>query len=61
MDENKRKVSIPGRDDELGAGKQPLDGDTIEIFIGNNKEVGMVKDSEPDNNRTIVYWNFRRV
>ena len=42
-------------------GKQPLDGDTIEVFIGNNKEVGMVKDSEPDNNRTIVYWNFRRV
>ena len=61
VDENKRKVSIPVRYDEWGAGKQPLDGDTVEIFIGNNKEVGMVKDSEPDNNRTIVYWNFRRV
>ena len=61
VDENKRKVSIPVRYDEWGAGKQPLDGDTVEIFIGNNKEVGMVKDSEPDNDRTIVYWNFRRV
>ena len=61
VDENKRKVSIPVRYDEWGTGKQPLDGDTIEVFIGNNKEVGMVKDSEPDNNRTIVYWNFRRV
>ena len=61
VDENKRKVSIPVRYDEWGTGKQPLDGDTIEIFIGNNREVGMVKDSEPDNNRTIVYWNFRRV
>ena len=61
VDQNKRKASIPVRYDEWGTGKQPLDGDTIEIFIGNNKEVGMVKDSEPDNNRTIVYWNFRRV
>ena len=61
VDENKRKVSIPVRYDEWGTGRQPLDGDTIEVFIGNNKEVGMVKDSEPDNNRTIVYWNFRRV
>ena len=61
VDENKRKTSIPVRYDEWGAGKQPLDGDEIEVLIGNNKEVGMVKDSEPDNNRTIVYWNFRRV
>ena len=61
VDENKRKASIPVRYDEWGAGKQPLDGDTIEVIIGNNREVGMVKDSEPDNNRTIVYWNYRRV
>lgn len=61
VDENKRKVSIPVRYDEWGAGKQPLDGDIIEVFIGENREIGMVKDSEPDNNRTIVYWNYRRV
>ena len=61
VDENKRKASIPVRYDEWGAGKQPLDGDEIEVLIGNNREVGIVKDSEPDNNRTVVYWNFRRV
>ena len=61
VDENKRKVSIPVRYDEWGTGKQPLDGDEIEVLIGNNREVGIIKDSEPDNNRTIVYWNFRRV
>ena len=61
VDENKRKASIPVRYDEWGAGKQPLDGDEIEVFIGNNCEVGIIKDSEPDNNRTLVYWNFRRV
>lgn len=61
VDENKRKASIPVRYDEWGAGKQPLDGDEIEVLIGNNREVGIIKDSEPDNNRTIVYWNFRRV
>ncbi|MGN1231835.1 MAG: hypothetical protein ACI4UJ_00110 [Candidatus Cryptobacteroides sp.] len=61
VDENKRKVSIPVRFDKWEEGKQPLDGDIIEVLIGNNREVGMVKDSEPDNNRTIVYWNFRRV
>ena len=61
VDENKRKASIPVRYDEWGAGKQPLDGDEIEVLIGNNREVGIIKDSEPDNNRTVVYWNFRRV
>lgn len=61
VDENKRKASIPVRYDEWDAGKQPLDGDIIEVVIGNNREVGIVKDSEPDNNRTIVYWSFRRV
>lgn len=61
VDENKRKASIPVRYDKWDADKQPLDGDLIEVAIGNNREVGIVKDSEPDNNRTIVYWNFRRV
>ena len=61
MDENKRKASIPVRFDEWDAGRKPLDGDTIYATVGNNTEVGMVKDCEPDNNRTVVYWNFRRV
>ena len=29
--------------------------------VGNNTDVGIVKDCEPDNNRTVVYWNLRRV
>lgn len=61
VDENKRKVSIPVRYDEWDADRKPLDGDTIYATVGNNTEVGMVKDCEPDNNRTVVYWNFRRV
>lgn len=61
VDENKRKASIPVRYDEWGAGKQPLDGDKIYATVGNNTEVGIVKDSEPDNNRTVVYWDLRRV
>lgn len=61
VDENKRKASIPVRYDEWGANRQPLDGDMIYVTIGNNTEVGVVKDSEPDNNRTVVYWNLRRV
>lgn len=61
VDENKRKASIPVRFDEWDAGRKPLDGDTIYATVGNNTEVGMVKDCEPDNNRTVVYWNFRRV
>lgn len=61
VDQNKRKASIPVRYDEWGAGRCPLDGDTIYATIGNNTEVGIVKDCEPDNNRTVVYWNLTRV
>ena len=61
VDENKRKASIPVRYDEWGAGRCPLDGDTIYATIGNNTEVGIVKDCEPDNNRTVVYWEYIRV
>lgn len=61
VDENKRKASIPVRYDEWDAGRKPLDGDTIYVTIGSNTEVGMVKDCESDNNRTVVYWNLRRV
>lgn len=61
VDENKRKTSIPVRYDEWDAGRCPLDGDTIYSTVGNNTEIGMVKDCEPDNNRTLVYWDFTRV
>ena len=61
VDENKRKASIPVRYDEWGAGRCPLDGDTIEATVGSNVERGVVKDCEPDNNRTVVYWDLRRV
>ena len=61
VDQNKRKASIPVRYDEWGAGRCPLDGDTIYATIGNNTEVSIVKDCEPDNNRTVVYWEYIRV
>lgn len=61
VDINKRKASIPVRYDGWGAGRQPLDGDTIYATVGNNTEVGRVRDSEPDNDRTIVYWELVRV
>ena len=61
VDQNKRKASIPVRYDEWDADRYPLDGDTIYATIGNNVEKGMVKDCEPDNNRTVVYWDFTRV
>lgn len=61
VDVNKRKVSIPVRYDIWKAGALPLDGDTIHVIIGNNVEEGRVRDCEPDNDRTIVYWELVRV
>lgn len=61
IDENKRKASIPVRYDEWDAGSKPTDGDLIRVTIGNNVEDGVVYDCESDNNRTLVYWNLRRV
>lgn len=61
VDENKRKASIPVRYDEWDAGRKPLDGDMVYVTIGSNTEVGMVKDCESDNNRTLVYWDYTRV
>lgn len=61
IDENKRKASIPVRYDEWDAGSKPNDGDLIRVTIGNNVEDGVVYDCESDNNRTLVYWNLRRV
>lgn len=61
VDVNKRKASIPVRYDKWEKGRVPLDGDTIYAVVGNNTEVGRVRDCEPDNDRTIVYWEFVRV
>lgn len=61
IDENKRKASIPVRYDEWVAGGKPTDGDIIRVTIGSNVEDGVVYDCESDNNRTLVYWNLRRV
>lgn len=61
VDQNKRKSSIPVRYDGWAKGGVPLDGDIVYSTIGNNTEVGMVKDCEPDNNRTLVYWDYTRV
>lgn len=61
VDINKRKASIPVRYDKWKASRQPLDGDTIYATVGNNTEEGRVRDSEPDNDRTIVYWELVRV
>lgn len=61
VDINKRKASIPVRHDKWEAGKLPLDGDTIYTTVGNNIEEGRVRDCEPDNDRTIVYWELVRV
>lgn len=61
VDTNKRKASIPVRFDKWEKGKLPLDGDTIYATVGNNTETGRVRDCEPDNNRTVVYWDFVRV
>lgn len=61
VDTNKRKTSIPVRFDEWEEHRVPLDGDTIEVWVGANKEIGIVKDCEPDNDRTLVYWDYNRV
>lgn len=61
VDTNKRKVSIPVRFDEWESCRIPSDGDAIDVWIGENRETGIVKDCEPDNNRTLVYWDYNRV
>lgn len=61
VENNKRKISIPKRFDTWEEGMWPLDGDTVEITMGKVKERGTVKDFEPDNNRSVVYWELLRV
>lgn len=63
---NMRKASIPVNVN--GWGQAVLSGDTIEVWKGKAKEDGsyllyergMVKDFEPDNDRTLVYWDMVR-
>lgn len=59
MDSNRRKCSIPVRYDEWT--KEILDGDAINVRVGNIEYDGIVKDCEPDNNRTLIYWERNRV
>lgn len=58
MDLNHRKCSIPVRFDMWKY--EILDGDTISVKVGNIEYSGIVKDVEPDNNRTLIYWNRPR-
>lgn len=58
---NRRKASIPVRFDEWASGMKPLNGDTIYATVGSCQEIGMVRDCESDNNRTLVYWDLTRV
>lgn len=61
VENNKRKISIPKRFDTWDEDMWPLDGDTIEVTMGKVKERGTVKDFEPDNDRSVVYWELLRV
>ena len=59
VDMNRRKCSIPMRFDKWE--EHVLDGDTITVVKGSLVEVGRVRDFEPDNDRTVVYWELVRV
>lgn len=58
MDTNRRKAVIPVRYDMWA--EAILDGDAITATVGNIVEEGVVKDVEPDNERTVIYWEFGR-
>ncbi len=59
MDMNRRKCSIPVRFDEWT--HEVLDGDRIAVKVGDVTYSGEVKDIEPDNDRTLIYWERPRV
>jgi hypothetical protein len=59
MDYNRRKCSIPVRYDKWA--HEILDGDRIAVMIGDVVYDGEVKDAEPDNDRTLIYWERPRV
>lgn len=64
VDTQKRKASIPVRFDEWESKSDeklyPLDGDLIYVTKGAVEERGRIRDFEPDNNRTVVYWELTR-
>ena len=55
---NRRKISIPMRFDKWEGAV--MAGDLVDIQMGNIHEYGLVTDFEPDNNRTVVYWDYTR-
>ena len=59
MDSNKRKCSLPV---PFGMwAMEILDGDSIDVKVGDIEYKGVVKDFEPDNDRTLIYWERPRV
>lgn len=55
---NRRKISIPVRFD---AWEGPvMAGDLVDIQMGAIHEYGLVTDFEPDNNRSVIYWDYTR-
>lgn len=66
VDTNKRKCSIPVRFDEWPAAdldgtlKIPMSGDLVYVTKGSITEEWIVKDFEPDNNRSVVYGEYNR-
>lgn len=59
MSKNRRKCSIPVCFDEWS--EEILDGDTISVKVGVIEYKGVVRDIEPDNLRTLIYWERPRV
>lgn len=58
VERNRRKASIPVRFDEWD--DAIYSGDIIETYKGSVYEKGIVRDFEPDNNRTLIYWDLIR-
>ena len=57
---NMRKASIPPIYNDWRAGLEILNGDLIEVTIGNITERGVVRDFEPCNFGTEIYWDYIR-
>ena len=57
---NMRKASIPVIFDQWEEGKEIRNGDIIEVTIGNIGEKGVVRDMEPCNFGTELYWDYKR-
>ena len=57
---NMRKASIPVLFDEWKGDRCILNGDTIEVMIGDIYEKGVVRDMEPCNFGTEISWDYIR-